>query len=353
MDGSSVETVMPPIRTDRSGFGFAFVGATAFIFLCTVPGILMVTGYEPNLDALMLSCLAGGLVFTVALFVGHLILNRLRVGQRWAYVALGSVALVGAYASQMPPSDLMAVAGKGLLFYFFTLPAITGAVFGFIYAWRAGWEIEREHPDALSEALAGHPDRAAGTASAPTPAVVETAEARYFHGPLRVRTSFMLMFLAALLSAFLGAVARALIGMGIEASYSPDRTNAQVLDHAVEMSLGVGLEMFFLILVGVLPIFLCVIAGHFLARGLKRTAAWAYFGIGLLMPLALALFSFGLLLVLGAMILLPTAVAMVLYRQFAGLEPAPVQEDVLVSDERHLVGADHPRRQYGRVLKTR
>lgn len=338
---------MPPIRTDRSGFGFAFVGATAFIFLCTVPGILMVKGYEPNLDALMLSCLAGGLVFTVALFIGHLILNRLRVGQRWAYVLLGSVALVGAYASQMPPSDLAVVARKGLVFYFFTLPAISGAVFGFIYAWRAGWVVEREHPDALTEALAVRPDGAA------EPAVVETAEARYFHGPLRVRTSFMLMFLAALLSAFLGAVVRAMIGMGVEASYSPDRTNAQVLDHAVEMSLGVGMEMFFLILVGVLPIFLCVIAGHFLARGLKKTAAWAYFGIGLVMPLVLALFSFGLLLVLAAMILLPTAVAMVIYRQFAGLEPAPVQEDILVSDERHLVGANHPRRQYGRVLKTR
>lgn len=342
---------MPPIRTDRSGFGFAFVGATAFTFLCTVPGILMVKGYEPNLDALMLSCLAGGLVFTVALLIGHLILHRLRVGQRWAYVALGSVALVGAYASQMPPSDLMAVARKGLVFYFFTLPAITGAVFGFIYAWRAGWEVEREHPDALNEALAIHPERAVDAASAP--AVVETPEARYFHGPLRVRTSFMLMFLAALLSAFLGAVVRALIGMGIEAGYSPERSNAEVLNHAVEMSLGVGLEMFFLILVGVIPIFLCVIAGHFLARGLKRTAAWAYFGIGLVMPLVLALFSFGLLLVLAAMILLPTAVAMVLYRQFAGLEPAPVQEDILVSDERHLVGADHPRRRYGRVLKTR
>ena len=349
MAGSSVETVMPPVRTDRSGFGFAFVGATAFIFLCTVPGILMLKGYEPNLDALMLSCLAGGLVFTVALFLGHLVLNRLRVGQRWAYVALGSLALVGAYASQMPPSDLIAVARKGLLFYFFTLPAITGAVFGFLYAWRAGWEIEREHPDALSAALSAHPDRAAEAA----PALVETAEARYFHGPLRVRTSFMLMFLAALLSAFLGAVVRALIGMGVEATYSPDRTNAQVIDHAIEMSLGVGLEMFFLILVGVLPIFLCVIAGHFLARGLKRTAAWAYVGIGLLMPLVLALFSFGLLVVLGMMILLPTAVAMVLYRQFAGLEPAPVQEDILVSDERHLVDADHPRRRYGRVLKTR
>lgn len=341
---------MPPIRTDRSGFGFAFVGATLFIFLCTVPGILMVKGYEPNLDALILSCLAGGLVFTVALFVGHLILHRLRVGQRWAYVLLGAVALTGAYASQMPPSDLVSVAAQGLIFYFFTLPAITGAVFGFIYAWRAGWEPEREHPDVLAEALARKQDGIAD--AAPQPALIETEEARYFHGPLQVRTSFILMFLAALLSAFLGAAVRALITMGVEASYSPDRSNARVLDHAIEMSLGVGMEMFFLILVGVIPIFLCLIGGHFVARGMKTTAAWAYFGIGLLTPVVLALFSFGLLLVLAGMILLPTAVAMVMYRQFAGLEPVPVREDILVDDERHLVSADHPRRRYSRVLKA-
>jgi hypothetical protein len=48
----------------------------------------------------------------------------------------------------------------------------------------------------------------------------------------------------------------------------------------------------------------------------------------------------------------PTAIAMSVYRNMAGVEPKPVKEDILVRDRRHLVGAQHPRRQYGRVVKA-
>ena len=337
---------MPPIRTDRSGFGFAFVGATLFIFLCTVPGLLMVKDFKPNLDALFLSCLAGGLVFTVVLFIGHVILRRLRIGARAAYVILGALALAGAYASQMPPSSLAAVAAKGLIFYFFTFPTLTGAVFGYIYAWRAGWDREKEHPDALAEALEA-------TEGADAPAVIQTAEARYFDGPLRVRTSFILMFLSAVLSAFVAMGARAVLDIGFEASHQPDRSISNVIDHATARSIGAGLEMFFLILMCTLPLFLCLMGGHFTARGFKRNGAGAYFGIGLLMPFALALISLGFANAFVPVLLLPCAIGMVLYRQFAGLEPAPVREDILATDERDLVGDNHPRRRFGRVLKTR
>jgi len=338
---------MPPIRTNRSGFGLAFAAATLFIFLCTVPGILMVKGYEPNLDSLFLSCLTGGVVFTVVLFIGHLILRRLRVSGRWAYAVLGAVALGGAYASQMPPSDLVTIAGKGLLFYFFTFPVLTGAAFGYIYAWRAGWEHESEHPDVLSQTLAD------GAATAPEPALVQTPEARYFSGPLRVRTSFGLMFLSAVLSTFLAMGARAALNIGYDTSQLEDRSIGQLAEHATAMSLGAGLEMFFLVFIGTLPIFLCVMGGHFVARGLKANGAWAYFGIGLLMPFAFALISLGFAIAFTLMMLLPAAIGMLLYRQFAGLEPTPVREDILAGDERDLVGAEHARRRFGRVLKAR
>lgn len=340
---------MPPIRTHRSGFGLAFAAATLFIFLCTVPGILMLKDYEPNLDGLFLSCLAGGLVFTVALFIGHLVLRRLRVSGRWAYAFLGAVALGGAYASQMPPSNLAVIASKGLLFYFFTFPVLTGAVFGYIYAWRAGWEHEREHPDVLSQTL----EAGAGAAAAPEPALVQTPEARYFSGPLRVRTSFVLMFLSAVLSTLMAMGARAALNIGYDTSQLENLNIGQMAERAAAMSLGAGLEMFFLVFIGTVPIFLCVMGGHFIARGLKATSAWAYFGIGLLMPFAFALISLGFAIAFTLMMLLPAAIGMVLYRQFAGLEPTPVREDILAEDERDLVGAEHARRRFGRVLKTR
>jgi hypothetical protein len=36
----------------------------------------------------------------------------------------------------------------------------------------------------------------------------------------------------------------------------------------------------------------------------------------------------------------------------AGVEPKQVKEDIMVSDRRHLVGADHARRRFGRLIKT-
>ena len=64
-------------------------------------------------------------------------------------------------------------------------------------------------------------------------------------------------------------------------------------------------------------------------------------------------FWFGPVLLLGSLLLaVPTAIAMVVYRNMAGLEPKPVKEDVIVGDRRNLVGADHARRRYGRVVKA-
>jgi hypothetical protein len=44
---------------------------------------------------------------------------------------------------------------------------------------------------------------------------------------------------------------------------------------------------------------------------------------------------------------------MVIYRSYAGLEPKHVAEDIMVHDRRHLVGANHARRRYGRVIASR
>jgi hypothetical protein len=43
---------------------------------------------------------------------------------------------------------------------------------------------------------------------------------------------------------------------------------------------------------------------------------------------------------------------MVIYRRWAGLEPEGLPPDVHVSDERALVGADHPARRYHKVVRT-
>lgn len=53
------------------------------------------------------------------------------------------------------------------------------------------------------------------------------------------------------------------------------------------------------------------------------------------------------------MLAIPTALGMAIYRSFAGLEPVPVKEDVIARRGRDLVGADHPRRRFARVIRAR
>ena len=341
---------MPPIRTDKAGLALLAAGGAVFIFLCTVPAMMTLEA-GLHMDALLLSCLTGGLVFGGAFVIGHMVLRRIGLGSRAWYAALGACALALAYASRMRPVDLEAVADQGLVAYFFILPMLAGAAMGFLYAFKAGWEIGDDSPEALAVALE---ETAARDGEAFTaPALVRAGETEYFAGPLQVRTSFPLMILAAALAMALAGAARALLVLGFEASHLADRSNAAVIDHTAQASLFVGLEMGFIILIGVVPITLSVLAGHLIARGFRTHVRWAYFAIGLVAPAVLALLSMGALIGIGLAIALPSAVGLLLYRNFAGLEPVPVREDIRVGDERALIPADHPRRQFGRIVRSR
>ena len=343
---------MPPIRTDRSGLVMLVVGATTFIFLCTVPALMTIDSLRLHMDALLFSCLRGGLAFGGAFVVGHLILRKAGLGSRGLYAALGGLALALAYASQMRAVDLAAIASQGRIAFFFILPTLVGAGMGFLYAFKAGWEVGDDSSEALAQALEDPADSQKEGATA-ADAVIRAGQTEYFSGPLQVRTSFPLMLLAAALAAGLVTAARALLVFGFEAYHLPDRSNAAVIDHTAQMSLYVGLEMALLILVAIIPVTLAILAGHFVARGFRTHAHWAYFAIGLLTPAVLVLVSLGAMLFLGVIVALPSAIGLVLYRCFAGLEPVPVREDILVSDARALVGADHPRRHFGRIIRSR
>lgn len=338
---------MPPIRTDRSSLALMVVGAAVFIFLCTVPGLANLPGARLHMDRLLLSCLTGGAVFGVLFGLGHLAARRAKSGSRPLYSLIGAVGLVLAYASQMRPIDLRAIADQGMLAYFFILPALVGSAAGFLYALKAGWEVGDDDPEALAESVA------AAEAAADSPvAGIKVGDTEYFDGPLQTRTSFPLMILAAALATALLTGARALFVFAFEASLLEDQSNAAVWAHTAQLSLFSGLEMAMLILVGIIPISLSILAGHYVARGFKTHAHWAYFLIGLLAPLLIAVLSVGLLLVFGLMICLPTAIGMALYRTFAGLEPVPVREDIRAPDPRALVPEGHARRRFGRVIRS-
>jgi len=337
---------MQTIRTDQSGFGALFLAGSAFVFLCSVPGLLAAGVVIPTIDSLLLSCAAGGVTFTLLFAAGHRLLRWLGTGHRGWYVALGSIALMLAYATRLNAGGLSAVFVHGLVAYFFFLPAIVGASLGYLYAWRAGWE--RDDPSQIETAVVG---QTRDTAVA-RPGLIEADTAAYFSGPLRVRTSFSLMILSSLIGGGVLFMCRALLVLKGEVEMLADPSLQDIFQHAANVSLFIGVEVIGLTLLGIVPMTLCLVAGHFSARGLKAKSVWAYFGIGLVAPFVIALFSMGLLASVAETIALPTAVSMALYRLFAGLEPAPVAEDIIVSDSRSLVAADHPRRQFGRVIRS-
>ena len=137
---------MPPIRTDKAGLALLATGGAVFIFLCTVPA-MMTLDVGLHMDALLLSCLGGGVVFGGAFVIGHMVLRRIGLGSRAWYAALGACALALAYASRMRPMDLEAVAEQGLIAYFFILPTLVGAATTARTRWWrrcAAWRKRRE-----------------------------------------------------------------------------------------------------------------------------------------------------------------------------------------------------------------
>lgn len=343
---------MPRIRTDRHALFLALAMASAFYFFCTRNYVLTLPEAMRTWDRLLLWCFGGGLAY-LALFVsGHLALRRAGIGDRAAYAGVGAAACVISFCLMGAFGELIAAFQRGTGVSYLIAPAALGAIFGFLYAWRAGWEAAADEAAFLSDALAARA-ASAGAGRDGDPAVVRTSDADFYSGPMQVRTAIPLMLLSALFASMLTGLLRGVMLIGHEVSQLGDVGVGRMVDHAVMTSGAAGMEMVFLMLVSVLPMTLVILAGHYVARGFKTTSAAAYFGIGLILPPVLAVVTMFLFLLIALTIMLPTAVAMVIYRRMAGLEPVPVKEDVIVRDPRDLVSADHPRRAFGRVIRSR
>lgn len=343
---------MPRIRTDLHALLLALAMASAFVFFCTRNYVLALPDAMRTWDRLLVWCLGGGLIYLALFLAGHFVLRRSAVGSRAAYAGLGAASCVLAFCTLGAFGDLVEAFQRGAGVSYLVLPAALGAIFGFLYAWRAGWEREGDDPAVLSKALAARMSATSGR-DGPGIAHLETPGADYYAGPMQVRTSIPLMVLAALFGSLLSGVVRGVMLIGHEVSLLGDVGVDRLLEHALRSTGAAGIELIGLMLISVLPMTVMILAGHYAARAFKWTSPGAYFGVGLVMPPIIAIASMLLFLVIALMIVLPTAVAMAIYRQMAGLEPVPVKEDVIVRDPRALVAADHPRRQFGRIIRDR
>ncbi len=205
---------------------------------------------------------------------------------------------------------------------------------------------------------------------------VGTDTAEYFDGPLQVRTSHTAMLMASffgILLVHLGSLLMALY-KGVSPSGMADKSSeaahpfssqsqdgmvmdflqsgplAETLPMLAEAGLSsVGMMILWAVLMTV-PMWGLVYVCHLIARNRGYTSYGRYFLVGLVAPPILGLLLLAIFLPVGLKAAAPCAFAMLIYRKSAGLEPASFKEDIIVSDRRTLVGENHARRRFGRVI---
>jgi hypothetical protein len=286
----------------------------------------------PSPDKVFLIYVAQLAIDGALLFVGHLLLRGRAVSSRLAYALMGGIMAASSYAIalrnglQLSPPDTGSEITAGIL------PTFAGMIAGFLYSQFAGLAPAAAWPKFSDEAL---------------------NTSRTFDGPIRVRTSVAAVAIAALVPAALTAIlSLAFFSVLLPTDLSPE-PGAQTIYLAA-----LPAQIFLTALIAtVIPSAILIISIHHIARVLHRNRGFEYATLGsliaVLCSLAIAKFSpFSSPAFLLDLAIVYGAIMGSLYRRFAGLEPVPLPEPVIVTDDNTLVPADHPSRQHHSVVFT-
>jgi hypothetical protein len=264
------------------------------------------------------------------LFAGHLVLRRSAIYSRFGYALMGGAAAALSYAIAIRAGLLLVPPGIGTEITSGLLPAIAGAIAGFLYGQFAGL---------------------APAASRAQPSNDDLGISRKFDGPIRVRTSVAAVAIAATIPAALTAV----LSFGLVSLFLPDHL---VVGAGPVFAAALPAQLFLTTLVAtIVPSAIFVLSTHHIARALHRSRGLEYAVIGSLTAGACALVIAPFMPITSVIYLMTPALVYgaimgALYCRFAGIEPVPLPEAVLAADESTLVGADHPSRQQHDVIFT-
>jgi hypothetical protein len=258
------------------------------------------------------------------LFVGHLLLRGRAISSRVAYALTGGVMGAISYAIVLRNGLVLTPPDAGSEMTAGVMPAIAGMMCGFLYQQFAGLAPADVWPKFSDEALHA---------------------SWKFDGPIRVRTSVAATGIAAVMPAALaGILSLTFMTLFVPANLMP--AGASPIFFAA-----LPAQIFLMALMAtVIPSAILVVCTHHIARALHRTQGWEYAVLGALVAvlccIALARFSpFTSITVLLALAVICGATMGALYRGLAGIEPVPLPEAVIVTDQNTLVPADHPSRQ--------
>jgi len=306
-------------------------------------------GADWTLDLAVLTLLIGAAAFG-ALFAGaHFSLRWAQVRAGWAYGVGGALCGLIAFLGLGGARSLPLAQEVGALSLALGLPALLGAILGLVYHRRAGSDdVDADRPARIEAALARlapplAADAVPGPPTASLPPLITADGRHYYAGPLRVRTSLLLLFASGAAVGALFALLILVIGFSTNLIIAAERWAGS---QGMLLRQGVGISIILITFLGV-ALFLPNVIAHKLAQKFKIVSTGGY-----------CLMGFGSCIVIGFLLpffwLLapPTAVSMAIYRRWAGLEPESLPPDVHVSDERALVGADHPARHYHKVIQA-
>jgi hypothetical protein len=283
----------------------------------------------------------------VALLIGgHLALRNQRIATRAAYGLMGGAAVALAYTIAQLHGVQLVQPAPGTLVTSAVVPVLVGMISGFLYAQFAGHDFVHEAALAMPAAPQVTPELAA-----PIPAIAPARRPSLppasYDGPVLVRTSIAATAIAAALPAIIVTVLTLMVllpGFASIAGFNKSMIAAE---------LALPAQIFFVTLfVMFVPAAIVVAATHALARsfGLTQGRHYALLGAAtncvaalLLIAMVHAAFLFPVAAIIGALM-------GAVYRRFAGLEPSPLPESVLVEDPRTLVPADHPARHTHAVI---
>lgn len=295
-----------------------------------------------SIDRLVMALLLPGVIYLCAfgaLHVGMLVLKR---STRWAYIAGGAVAMLLAFGLTTAADVVPVAEQSGIVSVVLALAALFGATLGYVYYRRAGIRAPDEDSDVVASAASSATPAAIAGAPGPEAAHVKAGSNEYFSGPLQVRTSVLVILLSGVGAGLAWTVISLLFLLLIVVGTMGPLEMAKAWSH------GLGgfsaMYGFANVVVGVVLMPIPVFVGHLICRGRGWTSFNAYAGVGLVLGLLVGVVS------MNFMLALPCVAGLTFYRYLAGLEPKALPEDIEVRDRRTLIGADHARRRYNRIV---
>lgn len=353
------------IRTNPQHIAAISACAAIFALVSANLGFGIASSGDLSSDRKIILAATMAATFAATFTSAHFVLQRMQLSHRLLYAASGAGAMITALIVFADGDVLRGMIASGAFISGLVFPAGAGWLLGSFYHWSAGLQVEDDDPSLLAQTVA-RPDAHSSAPGGVTegadqnPAFVETAQAGYYAGPVQVRTSLNAAVISSAAAVLLSHVTLFFFLIGSYYTQNGDavpkarpigRFGIELPDLSILTSALVSvLESGVMIsLILAIPTTLIVYALHLGLRAFKKSDYLHYALAGLLTPPAIGLLLF-FVLPLGLQLALPFAVAMMLYRKMAGLEPLSLPGDMEVRDRRTLIGGDHARRKYARVI---